>query len=241
MSRESLARAVFGLEDRPALAAGAAHAVETRRGAREILRALLGPGPGSPRIALITGPSGGGKSTLLRAIASAARARPLAASVIQPPAMASLLRIRRPLIDLFRADLPATLALLSRAGLADATLLSLPPRHLSEGQRHRLATALAMEACVPSRGNRPIRSTGVPPTPTSLLLLDEFASTLDSLTAAAFARTLRRWVRAAPVRLIAATARDEILDYLAPDLLIIQDPGQPPQVHGGSPAIGRAA
>ncbi len=158
----------------------------------------LAPG----KLALITGPSGGGKSTILRALA--ARLEESAIIAADPATHARL----KPIVDLFDSPLEATLRTLARAGLADATLFSRTPQELSDGQRARLAFALAMDRA---------RAAGATPT----LLADEFASTLDRTTARSLSLTLRRWLASAPpLRLILATAHDDLLEPLKPDLLV---------------------
>ncbi|MFM9997043.1 MAG: ATP-binding cassette domain-containing protein [Phycisphaerales bacterium] len=54
----------------------------------------------------------------------------------------------------------------------------------------------------------------------TVLLIDEFASTLDRVTARNLARTVRRWAGRAGVRVIAAAANDDVLEALAPDVLV---------------------
>jgi ABC-type ATPase with predicted acetyltransferase domain len=155
-------------------------------------------------IALLSGPSGCGKSTLLaelRTLIGAQSGKVVVARDV-PPA-----RAHTPILDLIDAPVDAALALLTRAGLADATLLVRTPCELSEGQRARLRLALAMHAA----------------TPRSTIIVDEFTSTLDRTTARCVAAMTRRWVRSARHRLVAATTRDDILDTLAPDVLIDVD------------------
>ncbi|MEX0777922.1 MAG: ATP-binding cassette domain-containing protein [Phycisphaeraceae bacterium] len=189
------------------------------------------------QVVFITGASGGGKSTLLRLIADAATARH--AKVIRfdelaPPA-------DRPLIDGF-ADRPLeeVTALLSLAGLNDAWVMLRTPAELSDGQRYRLrlAHAIAKVSNWPEKldgaqrrlrfseaGSNPTQPTAPPLT---LILADEFAATLDRLTAAIIARNVRRWTRrpqARQVCFIAATTHDDLLEALEPDVLIEKHPG----------------
>ena len=122
----------------------------------------------------MTGPTGSGKSTILRLLGEqlAARGdRAIVPTPCPPP--------ERALVDQFRAPLNRTLRLLARVGLADAMLLGLRPAQLSEGQRWRLTLALAMEDAA-GRG------------PGATLILVEFASTLDRLSARCLARVLGR-------------------------------------------------
>lgn len=188
--------ALFGLDpalDVPLHQARLAHA----RDAAQRIDNALAPG----EVALITGPSGAGKSLILHALRS--HLGPRAAHLDADAARRA--RGRRPVLSLLRLPLRAALDLLARAGLADATLLARAPDQLSDGQRWRLALALAMSR-TPPRGT---------------LLIDEFASPLDRTTAVCLARTLRRWARRSGVRIAAATAHDDLLEPLAPALLIL--------------------
>lgn len=168
------------------------------------------------QIAFLTGPSGSGKSTLLRALRHRLGRRAMSARTVD-------LRDPRPLIDLLGLPLDAALATLARAGLAETLLLARPPRQLSEGERARatLACLLARAQCGPAHRR------GI------TLLIDEFASTLDRVTAASVARTLRRGLSArdgAGPRLVAATAHDDLLEALAPDLLVEVPLAAPPRM-----------
>ncbi len=177
---------------------------DMRDAARELDRALA---PGG--IALVTGPSGSGKTTILRTLERTLRRAGRSVVRTRPPGCATALdAVRAPSLD-------AALALLARAGLADATLLGRRGDRLSEGQRARLALATAMgeasEGCT--------------------LIADEFASSLDRTTAICLARTLRRWSRTTAVRVVVATAHDDILGTLAPDVLVHMPLDGPPTIH----------
>ncbi len=155
-------------------------------------------------ISLLTGPSGCGKSTLLRH--TAATASQSSERVIDASALLARALTDRPIIDLFTIPLLRSLRLLSAAGLGEAMLWARSASELSDGQRARLGIALAM-ARVSPRCN-------------TLVIIDEFCSTLDRVTARCVARTLRRWCDRQPrVRIICATAHDDLADALSPDLL----------------------
>ena len=132
----------------------------------------------------------------------------------------------RPIVDLFDASLSRTLRLLARAGLADATILPLRAQELSDGQRMRLALALAL-----ARAER--KATSAHP---ATVLADEFASSLDPATAACVAASVAKCIRrAAHVRFVCAAARDDVLEPLAPDLLVHQPMLGPPTILARKP------
>ncbi len=164
-------------------------------------------------ILFITGPSGGGKSSLLRLMAQAIEAQPGQASLIRFDALPPLPDL--PLVDALAADgegddVGPTLRLLSLVGLADAFVMLRKPSQLSEGQRYRLQLAQALALAQRSA------------TPLCIILADEFGATLDRLTAKVIARQLRKWTRSStiPICFVAATTHDDLLEPLEPDLLI---------------------
>jgi ABC-type ATPase with predicted acetyltransferase domain len=229
-------------------------------------------------VVLITGPSGGGKSTLLRLIARACAARDRVVLALDP--LAPLPDVS--LIDALDGTLEEAAAALARAGLGDAVTMLRRPSELSEGQRHRAmlarlmleaervggdeprarasgavglrcdenatAPALALRArsararpgqtessfrgAEHARADRP--SAAAPAMTTGriaqssdpahgarvVIVADELGATLDRLTAQIIARQIARWARAAGHLLLCATAHDDLLEALAPDLLI---------------------
>ena len=164
------------------------------------------------QLVFLTGPSGSGKSTLLAALRAA---MPSQTPVLDLNALPPL--PDRALVDCFPDQpLAQTLRTLGQAGLSDAFVLLRKPRELSDGQRFRLRLAHVM---------------ALAPDTFTVILADEFAATLDRVTAAVVARNTRRWVSTAPVCLIAATTHDDLLDALAPDVLIEQHLGGRMDVH----------
>ncbi|MFG0260114.1 MAG: AAA family ATPase [Phycisphaerales bacterium JB041] len=150
-------------------------------------------------VALVTGPSGCGKTTLLRAVADATHARVVDAARLLQDAPGD-----RPVLDLITNPVSETLRALAAAGLAEPGLWARAVPELSEGQRSRLGLALAI-ACV-RPGER------------ALLVSDEFASTLDRVTARGVARTVRRWASRHPdVLVLCATAHEDLAPDLRPD------------------------
>jgi len=154
------------------------------------------PAPG--QILLLTGQSGAGKSTLLR-------------SLIPKVPSASRIHIdslrlgNLPVVDCIPLDsIEDRLNILSRVGLAEVYLWLRTPKHLSEGQRFRLKLAIALARAK----SRPMT-----------LFCDEFASSLDTLTALMISQTLRKSTNSRTnLRCILATGRDELISALKPDL-----------------------
>lgn len=164
--------------------------------AAQRLAQLLADRPAA--LVAVTGPSGGGKSSLLRELARHLPP-PLRATAAKPA-----LRGRRAIIDRLGRSLSAASEALARAGLSDAAAMVRPPSELSEGQRHRFLIARAFASSTPS----------------TVIVLDEFCSTLDRLTALGVCRSIARWTRAAPRRVVCATAHDDILEWLRPDIAL---------------------
>lgn len=144
-------------------------------------------------LVLFTGPSGSGKSSLLRAAGSQLGA--VDAFVLDLP--------DAPLIDTVPGTVLDRLATLSACGLGEARLLLRTPSELSEGQRYRFRLAHAM-AC----GRSPF------------VLADEFTATLDRTLAKVVAFNLRKFVTRTGVGLLAATTHEDIVDDLNPDVWV---------------------
>eukprot|EP00913_Durusdinium_trenchii_P005908 g5520.t1 len=154
-------------------------------------------------VALISGASGHGKSTLLRAVRGELLRRGERVVGVDP---ASLARSTRRVVDLVPGELGAAMACLSRAGLGEARLLARRACDLSEGERWRLALARAMGA--PGRGR--------------WVLADEFCSALDRETAMGVCASARRWARRdGGVRLVCAAAHEDLGRLLGADLCVV--------------------
>ncbi|MCL4220143.1 MAG: hypothetical protein KJZ65_02115 [Phycisphaerales bacterium] len=191
--RQIAACAPFGLH----LRAGLAPPTDWRESAAR-LRTSLRAG----QIALLTGPSGSGKSRTLLVLAEHLCRRSQA--VVRP--QADSLRAGLLLIDILGDHLAPDLVVahLARFGLAEPALLARRVHELSEGQRHRALLAEAFWRADHARAE--------------WILVDEFCSVLDRVTAEGVAHTFARAAHASGMRVVCATAHDDLTDHLAPDL-----------------------
>jgi len=153
-------------------------------------------------VVLITGPSGGGKSTLLRRVEAGLDGR---VSVLRLSEIG--VEADRAVVDCFALPLEETLAVLSRVGLAEARVWVRRPCELSEGQqfRYRLAKFMASEA--------------------EVLIADEFCAVLDRVTAKVVAWNLAKFVRGSvgkgrPRAAVVATSHEDLSADLRPGVLI---------------------
>jgi hypothetical protein len=196
-----------------------AFGVRSRVIQRQILREInLDIQPGE--VIVIVGASGAGKTTFLRLIWGACRGlagskyRPTSGYIKTPSnSKVGVLipgecepdfedkSILEHLYEKIR-DVRAAVEVLNKCGLSDAVLYRAKYSELSTGQkeRARLASLLA---------ERP-----------NLLLIDEFAAHLDTLTAMRIARRLSSLIRESGMTAIIVTHRKEIIRALAPDRVL---------------------
>lgn len=155
-------------------------------------------------VTTVTGPSGAGKSTVLRELTRTLRSDGQIVTLVK---LEHLVTERRVVIDLFRHSLVDDIRLLCSCGLAEASTWLRPVRQLSEGERWRVAFALAMQ--------RACRSD----TRGSVLVADEFVSLLDRVSAETLCTNVRRLIGSRPgVRLVVASAHDDVPEWLDADV-----------------------
>ena len=167
-------------------------------------------------IVYITGPSGAGKSVLLREMQTAvADDERISVEDIELPS-------DRAVIDCVDSwhGLPArentakmavpqrgtieAMSLLSYAGLSDVFCMLNAPANLSEGQKYRFRLACALAS-----GKK-------------FIFADEFCSNLDRITAGVIAYNVRRFAKRNNVTFFLASAHEDILADLQPDVLVVK-------------------
>ena len=150
-------------------------------------------------IVYITGPSGAGKSVLLREMQTmVADDEKIIIEQIALPA-------DRPAIDCVGGSGTIdALSLLSYAGLSDVFCMLNAPANLSEGQKYRFRLACALAS-----GRK-------------FIFADEFCSNLDRITAGVIAYNVRRFAKRNNVTFFLASAHEDILADLQPDVLVVK-------------------
>ncbi|HJZ92078.1 MAG TPA: hypothetical protein VKE40_14480 [Gemmataceae bacterium] len=155
-------------------------------------------------LVLVSGPSGSGKSSLLREAGRQFSA--VDAMKLKLPDV--------PLVDALSGPVEERLGLLAACGLSEARLVLRTPAELSDGQRYRfrLAFALGRFAC----GSPLNEGKGVE----HFVLADEFAANLDRTLARVLAFNARRLVTRTGVGMLLATTHDDMTADLRPDLRV---------------------
>ena len=159
------------------------------------------------KLIFITGQSGGGKSTMLRLIDEQLAPRDDVRLIRFDPR--GVRDDSRPIVEAVGRTLEHATHCLALAGLSDAFVMLRKPGELSDGQRYRYALARVIDA-TDQRDDR-----------LTVVLADEFGSTLDRQTAGVIARNVRKWTRRSKVCFIAATTHDDLLETLEPDELFV--------------------
>jgi len=157
-------------------------------------------------IVYITGPSGVGKSVLLRELEKAVPVlERINLNEIELPA-------GKTLIDCIDGDFLSALRLLSTAGLNDVFCVLNQPANLSDGQKYRFRLAVALAS-----GKK-------------FIFADEFCTSLDRITAAVVAYNIQRYAKRNKVTFILASSQEDILLDLAPDVLVVKELSGPAEV-----------
>lgn len=149
-------------------------------------------------ICYITGPSGSGKSVLLREFYNTfGSSEKINIDDIPLPD-------DKTCVDCIEGDFLQTLKTLSSAGLTDVFCVLNSPATLSDGQkyRYRIAKALA--------GDK------------QFIFADEFCSSLDRVTAAVISHNLRKFAAKTGKTFILASSHDDLLADLLPEVIVIK-------------------
>ena len=169
-------------------------------------------------VVLVGGPSGSGKSLLIKSICQLAgddrrkgrlpRGVTVTGKLNGGKVSVSMPRHpdpRKAPIELVGGgEIERSLRVLAYAGLAEAQLFVRPSRTLSLGQRYRLSIALAIAE------------------DPQLLLIDEFCEPLDRMTAIAVCRRVRAWSKREQSSLIVATCdAGRVVPLLRPDRVLL--------------------
>jgi GNAT superfamily N-acetyltransferase len=129
---------------------------------------------------------------------------------------------QKPLIDNFETDYSGTLYFLSVAGLSEAFLFLRRYDELSDGQKYRFKLAKVLSQIAESREPK-AESGGA--RGRCCIIADEFCSTLDRLTAKVIAYNVRKMATKFGVGFALATAHDDIIEDLQPDILVRKGAG----------------
>lgn len=149
-------------------------------------------------VVYINGQSGAGKSVLLRELSQALRESGQMVTNIDAVEF-----LDKPLIDqIGGGSMAEAIRLLSVAGLSDAYLYIRKPAELSDGQRYRFRLAKLIEEN------------------SDVWVADEFGAVLDRVTAKVVAWNLAKAARHYGKTLIVATTHTDLVDELAPSLMI---------------------
>jgi ABC-type ATPase with predicted acetyltransferase domain len=150
-------------------------------------------------IVYITGPSGVGKSVLLRELEKSVPASDkVNLNEVKLPCDKSV-------IDCIDGDFVEGLKTLSIAGLNDAFCVLNQPINLSDGQKWRFRLAVALASGV------------------KYIFADEYCNELDRITAAVISYNIHKYAKRTGATFILASSHDDILLDLAPDVLVVKE------------------
>ncbi len=157
-------------------------------------------------VVFITGASGTGKSVMLKSLqAQIDPARRVNLSDIDLPD-------DRAVIDAIDGILNKKLCWLTAAGLGEVFCMLTTPAQLSEGQAYRFRIAAAMASG------------------SAFIFADEFSGSLDRITASTLALNVGRVARKYGRAFVLASAREDFLAELTPDVLVRMRFFEPPHV-----------
>ena len=145
-------------------------------------------------VCYITGCSGSGKSSLLRALKEQYGYDDLG--------LQQAMNEDKAIIDLIGSDTKEAIGLLSICGLAEAKLFVKRPFELSDGQKYRFQLAWLLDQ------------------KRNMIMIDEFTSFLDRTTASVVAFNIQKICRRNNIKLIVATAHNDLEEFLKPDVKI---------------------
>jgi ABC-type ATPase with predicted acetyltransferase domain len=149
-------------------------------------------------VCYITGPSGSGKSVLLREFYNGFSSNEkIDISDIPLPS-------DKTCVDCIDAGVLDTLRALSIAGLTDVFCVLNSPANLSDGQKYRYRIARALAGAK------------------KYIFADEFCSSLDRVTAAVISHNIRRHAKKSGKVFILASAHDDLLADLRPEVIVIK-------------------
>lgn len=148
-------------------------------------------------VVYITGQSGSGKSLLLRELARQIRLEGGSVTDLEEIDLEQV-----PVIESIGKSTYEAAGILAKAGISDAWIYIRKPSELSDGQRYRLKLAKVMDSDA------------------DVWVADEFGAVLDRVTAKAVAFSMAKVARRLGKTLIVATTHTDLIEELAPDLMV---------------------